>query len=56
MEIIQKYSTKFLGITRDKNLNWKEHTEILANNLSKNLNIIRNFIKYINKNATKSLL
>lgn len=50
MEIIQRNSTKLLGINIDQNLNWKEHTELLANKLSKNLNIIRH-IKYINKKA-----
>lgn len=55
IEIIQKNSTKFLGLTINHNLNWKEHTDQIANKLSKNLNIIRHILKFINKKALLNL-
>lgn len=50
MEILQKASTKSLGIIIDQNLNRKEHTElpVLANKVAKNLNIIRHCEVYNN--------
>lgn len=48
MEILQKASTKCLGIIIDQNLNRKEHTELLANKVAKNLNIIRHCEAYNN--------
>ena len=55
IEIAQKSSTKFLGITINQNLNWKEHTDQIANKLAKNLNIIRHVLKFINKKAILNL-
>jgi hypothetical protein len=55
MELTQKTSTKFLGVTIDQNLNWKEHTSQIALKISKNMNIIRHILKLINKNALLKL-
>ena len=55
IEIIQQTSIKFLGITIDQNLNWKEYTEILTNKIAKNMNIIKHIKKFINQKALQSL-
>lgn len=51
IEIIQKNSTKFLGVIIDEYLSWKEHTELIARKVAKNLNIIKHVMKFINKKA-----
>ena len=39
-EIERVDSFNFLGVTIDKHLNWKQHTEIIANKLSKYCGIL----------------
>lgn len=41
VEIRQSTSTKFLGITIDHHLEWKEYTDILKQKLAKIINIIK---------------
>ena len=43
----QKDSFNFLGITIDKHLNWKQHTKIIANKLSKYCDILSNLNNYL---------
>ena len=55
IEITQKASTKFLGVTIDQNLNWIEHNKLITQKVAKNLNIIRHIMKFINKKAILNL-
>lgn len=53
--ILQTSSTKFLGITVDQNLNFRENSDILANKIPTNLNIIKHIKRFLNTNALHKL-
>ena len=40
IEIEREKAIKFLGVMIDENLNWKCHTDILLNKISKNVGIL----------------
>ena len=46
-EIERVDSFNFLGVTIDKHLNWKQHTEIIANKLSKYCGILSKLKNYL---------
>ena len=43
----QVKTTKFLGVTIDKNLTWKSHTDEIATKISKNIGIMNRLKHYL---------
>ena len=54
-EIKRLTSIQFLGVMVDKNLNWKDHINIIQNKLSKNLGLLHKAKQFLNAKAMKSL-
>ena len=48
-------TSKFFGVTLDKNLSWKPHIDALALRTSKNIGINFRSCDYMNKNLLKQL-
>ena len=44
-------SFNFLGITIDKHLTWREHTNLIVNNISRTKGVINRFRNYIPQNV-----
>ena len=52
-KITESESTKFLGLSMDKNLNWKKQTSILINKIKRNTTLIKNTKNMFNKDTLK---
>ena len=48
-------SIKFLRVTLDEHLNWKDHINIIEKKLSKNLGLLHKAKQFLNAKAMKSL-
>ena len=49
-------SFNFLGITIDKHLAWKEHTHLIASNISRTVGVINRLKHYIPQNLLSTTL
>ena len=49
------YSTKFLGVILDENVNWNKHIKIIENKTSKNLGIMYKSKHLLNRNCLKNI-
>ena len=54
-DIERVYKTKFLGVVIDSKLNWRFHTDYIANRISKNIGIIVNVKTILNLKTAKDL-
>ena len=54
-EILRSKSVKYLGVTLDEFLNFKEHTTNVCNSLKKYFRIFYNIRRYMNKSQSTSL-
>ena len=52
-KITESESTKFLGLWKDKNLNWKKHTSILIYKIKRNTILIKNTKNKFDKDTLK---
>ena len=48
-------STKFLGITVDDQLKWKQHIDYIKNKISKSIGIIYKARNYVNRHTLRNL-
>ena len=55
IEIKREKSLKFLGVIIDENLNWKCHTDLLLNKISKNVGILYKASKLLNFKCLKNI-
>ena len=55
IEIKREQALKFLGVMIDENLNWKCHTDILLNKISKNVGILYKASKLLNFRCLKNI-
>ena len=54
-KIERSSSIKFLGVTVDEHLNWKDHISIIENKLSKNSSLLHKAKQFLNAKAMNSL-
>ena len=48
-------SIKFLGVMAEEHVNWKDHTNIIEKDLSKNLGLLHKAKQFLNAKAMKNL-
>ena len=54
-KIERSSSVKFLGVMVEEHVNWKDHTNIIEKDLSKNLGLLHKAKQFLNAKAMKSL-